>query len=82
MSKTDSDHAKAFTKLLKGKTIKSTRYLSQKECDDMGWYKRPLVIEFTDQTCIYAMADDEGNDGGAYAYFDYNTKKEDTIYVL
>jgi hypothetical protein len=50
---------------LKGKTIKQTFYLPKKNADEMGWFSRPLVILFTDGSYMYAMSDDEGNDGGA-----------------
>ena len=49
-----------------GKTITKVGYLSQQEADSLGWSKRPLVIYFNDGTYIGAMADDEGNNGGAY----------------
>ena len=50
---------------LKGKTVASVRYFSQEEMEMMGWYKRPIVIQFTDGTIIFPSMDDEGNDGGA-----------------
>lgn len=53
------------TKHLKGKSVAAVRYLSPEEANKMGWYKRPLVIEFTDGTLIFSSSDDEGNDGGA-----------------
>jgi len=37
------------------------------------------VIEFQDGSWIFSMADDEGNDGGAYATSDGNL---DTIPVM
>lgn len=52
-------------KNLKGKTIRSVRYMTKEECEDMMWYKRPIVIEFTDGTLVFPSMDDEGNDGGA-----------------
>lgn len=82
MSKTDLTHAQPFTELLKGKVIKNTRYLSKQECNDMDWHKRPLAIEFSDGTCLFALTDDEGNDGGALAFFNYQTKESRTMYVL
>lgn len=54
-------------KMLKGKTIKECRYLTKEEAEEMGWYKRPVVIFFTDGTHMFPMSDDEGNDGGAMA---------------
>jgi hypothetical protein len=52
-------------KILVGKTIKETRYMTDKEAEEFGWYKKPLVIVFTDGTYIIPMMDDEGNDGGS-----------------
>ena len=64
MDKTEkrwTEHAK----ILIGKKIKSVRYMSESEAEDFGWYKRPLVIIFEDNSLIYSSMDDEGNDGGA-----------------
>ena len=52
--------------LLVGKTIKSVRYLYTVEKKDMGWFKKSLVILFTDGSYIYPSTDNEGNDAGAY----------------
>lgn len=52
-------------KHLKGKTIKTVRYMTEEEAKEMGWFSRPLAIFFEDDSFIYASADDEGNDGGA-----------------
>jgi hypothetical protein len=53
------------TTKLKGKTIKTCRYMTDEEMKKSYWCKCPLVIIFTDGTAMYASADDEGNDGGA-----------------
>ena len=79
MSK-DKKHNEKFNKLLKGKTILRCSYLSEKEAEQIGWYKRPLVIEFTDGSYIIPQQDDEGNDGGAM-YFQQDDKY-DIIYVI
>ncbi len=52
-------------KHLIGKTIKNVRYMTDKEMIKNMWYKKPLVIFFTDGSYMYASADDEGNDAGA-----------------
>jgi hypothetical protein len=57
---------KRCAEVLLGKTIKSVRYLYTAERKDMGWYKKSLVIFFTDGSFIYPSADNEGNDAGAY----------------
>ena len=61
---TDKQHAQNFT-FLAGKTIASVRYMTEQECKEFMWYKRPLVIRFTDGSYIIPQMDDEGNDGGA-----------------
>jgi len=50
---------------LVGKTIRSVRYLYDREREDIGWDASGAVIEFTDGHWILAMRDDEGNDAGA-----------------
>ena len=54
-----------FTNLLVGKTIRSVFYMGAGDMENMGWYKRPVVIQFTDGTYIIPQCDDEGNDGAA-----------------
>ena len=56
-----------FKNLLVGKTIQSVFYLGAGDMENMGWYKRPVVIQFTDGTFIIPQSDDEGNDGGSIA---------------
>jgi hypothetical protein len=56
---------KEIRDFLKGKTIKEVRYMTDKECSEMMWYNKPLVIVFTDGSWIFPSCDDEGNDGGA-----------------
>lgn len=50
---------------LVGKTIESVRYLTDQEMNDFMWYKKPVIIKFTDGSFIIPQRDDEGNDGGA-----------------
>ncbi len=52
---------------LVGKTIKSIRYMNDKEMAAWGWNKRPLILLLSDNTFIVPQRDDEGNDGGAMA---------------
>ena len=48
-----------------GKTITSIRYMTIEEADEAGWYRRPVIINFSDGTEIVVSADDEGNEGGS-----------------
>ena len=53
--------------------------LTEAETKQSYWYKRPVVIIFTDGEYIIPMADDEGNDGGAMSTSD---KELPTIPVI
>jgi len=57
-----SDYAKEH---LVGKTIESARWMTKDEAKHLGWYSRPVVIQFTDGSIAWPSQDDEGNDGGA-----------------
>ena len=48
-----------------GRRIKSVRYLSDSERDDIGWYRASIVLELDDGTALWPSSDDEGNDAGA-----------------
>ena len=61
-------------KMLFGRRITGIKYMSTKEADEFGWYKRPIIIILDDGTEIYPQMDDEGNDGGALAI--YNSEKK------
>jgi hypothetical protein len=54
--------------------------MTEQECKGMGWYKRPLVIRFTDGSFLLSQKDDEGNDGGAMYYQD--DAQDNVIYTL
>ena len=56
-------------KQLKGKTIKRLRYMTDNEKENFMFYKRSVVIEFTDGTSVVPQSDDEGNDAGALWIF-------------
>lgn len=62
-------------KQLKGKTIAKVRYMTPQEVEDNMWYKRGVVIAFTDGTLAYPVADDEGNDSGVIFGQDVNGKE-------
>lgn len=60
-----SKHIDQFLPILIGKKVSAIRRLTDKEMENFGWYKNPLVIILEDETHIILMVDDEGNDGGA-----------------
>ncbi len=69
-----SDHwNKKASDFLVGKTIKSVRYMNDKEMNNFMWSKKPVIITFTDGSYIIPQKDDEGNDGGALYTSDDDT---------
>ena len=50
---------------LLGRTVKAVRYMTDDEAEANGWYQKPLIIIFDDESFIVPMQDDEGNDGGS-----------------
>lgn len=53
---------------LKGKVVSGSRYMTQQEANEYGWYHRPLVIVFEGGDILIPTADDECNSGGAMLY--------------
>lgn len=72
---------KRARQVLLGKTIVSVNYMTQKDADDLMWYKRPIVFKLSDGTICYLSCDDEGNDGGAL-FFSTKDGKHDELPVL
>lgn len=82
MSK-DKAHNDKFQKLLIGKTISRCSYMTEENAEDFEWYKRPLIIEFSDGSMLIPQMDDEGNDGGALVYEDVPGKDNyEIIYTI
>lgn len=50
---------------LKGRKIVECRYLSDEEMENLGWYRKAVVIQLDDGNLIWPSADDEGNNAGA-----------------
>jgi len=67
-------HKKA-EKVLVGRKIVKVSYLTDKERDTLMWNKSPIVMELDDGTLLIPQMDDEGNDGGALAYYKDNKYK-------
>jgi hypothetical protein len=46
------------------------------EAEEYGFYKKPLVIVFEGGHAMFAVTDDECNDGGSFLFLDkeYNTR--------
>ena len=78
MSKQNKDIESFWNKrareVLLGKTIVSVNYMTQKDADELMWYKRPIVFKLSDGTICYLSSDDEGNDGGALFFSDKDGK--------
>lgn len=52
--------------LLEGRTIKSVRYLTEREAEtNLGWTNSTVLITLDNGVQIVPSADDEGNNGGA-----------------
>tara|TARA_R110001592_G_scaffold85820_1_gene253451 strand:+ start:2092 stop:2265 length:174 start_codon:yes stop_codon:yes gene_type:complete len=57
--------------------------MTEENAEDFGWYKRPLIIEFSDGSMLIPQMDDEGNDGGAVVYEDVPGKDNyEIIYTI
>tara|TARA_R100000742_G_C4232446_1_gene53726 strand:+ start:82 stop:333 length:252 start_codon:yes stop_codon:yes gene_type:complete len=65
MEKTEKRWTKIAKDILLNKTITGVRYMTRKETDNLGWYKRPVALHLNNGVWIYPSMDDEGNDGGA-----------------
>ena len=68
MKKDKTDYTKLWTdrfKFLVGCKIIKVDYMSNEECEDLGWYKRPIQIHLDNGAILSPQADDEGNNGGA-----------------
>ena len=55
-------------KQLVGKKIVGVFYMPEDVTEEIGWYKRPLMLKLDDGSFLYPQMDDEGNDGGAFYY--------------
>ena len=62
---TDEEWTKYAQEKMEGRRITKVRYLTKKEAEVMGWYRRCVVFQLDDGTLIFPSRDDEGNDAGA-----------------
>ena len=56
---------KKASDFLVGKTITQVRYLTDQERDGMDFQSSCLAIIFNDNSYIFPMCDDEGNEAGS-----------------
>jgi hypothetical protein len=68
---------KRARQVLLGKTIVSVNYMTEKDANDLMWYKRPIVFKLNDGTVCYLSCDDEGNDGGVLFFSDKDGKHDE-----
>jgi len=66
-------------KELNGKMIDRVERVPKSQCDDMMWYKKPVMIVFTDGTFMIPVRDDECNDGGSILY--HNSKNDESTII-
>ena len=55
---------KVAEEVLLGRRILKVEYMSNEECNEYGWYKKPITFILDNGTRVIAQMDDEGNDGG------------------
>jgi hypothetical protein len=64
-NKLELDWIKKISKLLVGKKIVKIQYMTKKDAEEQGWYRRPIQIRLENGTWLTPSQDDEGNDGGS-----------------
>lgn len=77
-----SKHIDKFLPILVGKKISAIRRMTDKEIENFGWYKNPIVIVLDDDTQIVLMADDEGNDGGSALLYNAQQRIDEVAYTI
>ena len=80
MDTTENRWTKLSAKHLLGKKITKVFYMPEDVTEEIGWYKRPLMLQLDDGSYLYPQMDDEGNDGGALYY--QKGDKGETLPVL
>ena len=64
---------------LLGQRIVRMHYMSKKDAEELGWYKRPLMLMLENGTWIIPQQDDEGNDGGALWLMNNTKELKETL---
>tara|TARA_Y200000002_G_scaffold377692_1_gene383730 strand:+ start:1911 stop:2276 length:366 start_codon:yes stop_codon:yes gene_type:complete len=62
-----------------GQRIVRMQYMSKKDAEGLGWYKRPLMLMLENGTWIIPQQDDEGNDGSALWLMNNNRELKETL---
>lgn len=57
---------KEVSDLLVGRKIVKVEWMSSEDANQCDWYSRPPCLLLDNGVWIYPMADDEGNNGGAF----------------
>jgi hypothetical protein len=70
----------ASWKSMIGATIENLRYLTPEECETVGFYNSPLMIQLSNGYYLIPIRDDEGNDAGAM-WYDHPDGEDNTIYT-
>ena len=64
---------------LLGQRIVRMHYMSKKDAEELGWYKRPLMLMLENGTWIIPQQDDEGNDGSALWLMNNDRELKETL---
>ena len=64
---------------LVGQQILKVQYMSKRDAEKLGWYKRPLMLMLSNGTWIIPQQDDEGNDGGALWLMNEGRELKETL---
>ena len=75
MAKLTKKWTKVAENVLLGRKILKVEYMSNRECNDYDWYKRPITFILDNGTRVIAMQDDEGNDGGVLTCLTENSEE-------
>ena len=62
-----------------GQRIVKMHYMSKRDAEELGWYKRPLMLMLENGTWIIPQCDDEGNDGGAMWLMNNDRELKETL---
>ena len=64
---------------LLGQRIVKMHYMSKRDAEELGWYKRPLMLMLENGTWIIPQQDDEGNYCGALLLMNNTKELKETL---